>query len=75
MIRIIEIGTTDISYKMQFIDNDTGKITNESVVKCKSVKVNKNGIFYYVLFDRDFKIMAKHIVIFFFALFVKAICI
>lgn len=59
MIRIIEIGTTDISYKMQFIDNDTGKITNESVVKCKSVKVNKNGIFYYVLFDRDFKIIPE----------------
>lgn len=55
MLNIIENGVTDISYTVQHITE--GKISSEYIIKCKATRVDKNGFSYYVVFDRDYRII------------------
>ena len=53
MIKIIEQNSNaDTSYLIQTINNN--EILEEHVVRCKSTELEKDGVSYFLLFDKNF---------------------
>lgn len=56
MIKIIETDNyNDISYIIQTIKNNT--VIEEHEIRCKSTTIQRNGKIYYLLFDRNYKLV------------------